>query len=417
MTIEPNSSVLAESGAAQKRSLWVTLGALLVLVLSISFSPPDYRYDETFHQDLAERMQDVGLIGALNSPDNQSAAGPLYPVVHLAFSPLTSLKAPWIRWVNVLCLLVTMGFVAASVPLATRQGALLVGLSLLAIPFLYPAAGMALTELPALAAFSIFVWAILVILRDDRPSANPKSLCMALVAGMALGIAILGRQTYLIVLPAFLPLYFLTPRKALLWSIALGLSAALTVWLFVTWKGLVPPSQQHVGGGIRWENGILSLGYVAVATLFLNPVWLKPENLKTWAVVLGSGCVVAVLTRDYQHPPAHTLLVRLFGEAGGLAVGFGIGAVMTAAALGILWKLCVLLLDLRHNPEGLFLICLLLALILAPMKVSHLFSSRYVVGLVGVLVLVMPSAVNTRWFPWQMILGCSVGLAVLQTYY
>jgi len=394
------------------------ISALALLALMLGTSPSRLLYDEPYHIGLAKNVLATGWRAALTSSNNASAAGPLYPAIHIAVSKLTRFQVPAIRWVNLICLVFVIITLAKS-NLGKSVGLNWInGLSIISVPFLWPTAGMALTELPALAAFTLFVFALLQALHlpDLKPSL--RSFGWAVVAGLALGLSILGRQTYLAVLPAVVSLFIAAPKKWLSWLICLAVAIGCCGWVFILWHGLVPPSQHKVDGGIRFDYGVLSLSYVAAATWFLNPQWLKIRN---WKIILSLAIVgagLAFLTRDYANPPAKSLLLKILGNQGGLLIGFCIGTLLTTLAIVWAWNTLLAAWRERFEPSRLFLFLTLLALAAAPMKVSHLFSNRYVVGLLGVLVLVVRVAPTSGyWLVLRIALGSLAGAASLWTYY
>ena len=85
--------------------LIVVTGCLLVMSAMIVTSPSQLRYDEQNHIGLTRLVATNGWRDALLSPKNSSAAGPLYPAIHLMLSPITHLQPPAIRWVNFCCFL------------------------------------------------------------------------------------------------------------------------------------------------------------------------------------------------------------------------------------------------------------------------------------------------------------------------
>ena len=85
--------------------LIVVTGCLLAMVAMIATSPSQLRYDEHNHIGLTQLVATNGWRDALLSPENSSAAGPLYPAIHLMLSPITHLQPPAIRWVNFCCFL------------------------------------------------------------------------------------------------------------------------------------------------------------------------------------------------------------------------------------------------------------------------------------------------------------------------
>lgn len=287
--------------------------------------------------------------------------------------------------------------------------------ALLAVPFLWPPTGVALTELPALLAFTAFILIILLLLRMPE-AMSATAFAWAALGGTAWGIAILGRQTYLIILPAMCALFFLSRRKWALWAVCFFACAMTCGWLFVVWRGTVPPAFAHIGSGIRLDHGVLSLCYIAAASLFLNPQSLRVRNIQG---AIGCGLVgvpLALLTRDYSAPPAKSLLIGIFGPHRGLVVGAVIGAFMGWAAAVWLWNSIQAFWRDRSDTPRVFLYLVLFALAAAPAKVTHLFSSRYVVGLLTVLALLAAPAASP-WLLARLILGALCGAAMLLTYF
>jgi hypothetical protein len=404
---------------SQDRSpLIAGIAALALLALLIGTSPSKLVYDEPYHLDLAKSVLATGWRAALTSPDNQSAAGPLYSAIHIAASSLTGFLAPAIRWINFICLAFVVVMLAKTNQKESADSNWIPAISILSVPYLWPTAGMALTELPALAAFTFFIFALLKILCSPDDKASARSFCWAGVAGLGVGLSILGRQTYLFALPAVAALFFVAPKKWMLWLVCLTVAVGSCGWLFIWWHGLVPPSQHHVDSGIRPDFGVLSVSYVAAATLFLNPQWLKISNVKAviGSVLLGIG--LAFLTRDYASPPAKPLLLKIFGDQLGLAVGFCIGALLTSVAVVWIWNTLLIMWRERRDPVRVFLFLTLFAMMAAPMKVSHQFSSRYVVGLLGVLVLVLGVSQTSGYLlALRIAFGSIIGAACLWTYF
>lgn len=367
---------------------------------------------------LAQLVKELGWRAALLSPKDASAAGPLYPAIHLAFSPLTGMHPPAIRWVNFTCLLLIMPLIAWQVlgsPL--RKEWVAVG-SILSVPFLWPTVGMALTELPALVAFTAFIFTFLTLL-NYQDDVSVKSLAIAGLAGLCLGISILGRQTYLVAAPAVLTMIFLLPKKWPLLLICLAVALSVSGWLFMLWGGLAPPCYNHLAHSeISIANGVLALSYAGAATLFLNPEWMRLSNWKAATSCAIAGIFVACLARDYAAPPAKSLLLRIFGERMGYGVGFLIGAGI--AILGVIWAWNTLKAawQTRFRPNQVFLFLTLFALVAAPIRMTAGFSSRYIVGLLGVLLIIVgvPRNLGTWWII-RLATGSLIGAATLWTYY
>jgi hypothetical protein len=399
--------------------LVVIAGCLLALLAMIVTSPSQLRYDERNHIGLTQIVATNEWRDALLSPENHSAAGPLYPAIHLMLSPITHLQPPAIRLVNFCCFLGVVLLLASYKSTEPVEARLAFGLSLLAVPFLWPAVGMALTELPALLFFTGFVVLFLKIINSDRAT-SLEVFGLAVAAGLCLGVAILGRQTYLVVVPALLMMMVWLRAR---WSAALICSITALVmssWLFAVWHGLAPPQYYRPAQSwVSFSYLLLSLSYAAVATLFLSPLWLVRQREKAWIVCAFFGVALAYLARNYEDPPAKSLLVRLFGMHLGLWVGFVVGCAL--GAMGVIWAWTALkaFWRERRDPVRAFLLLSLGALVLAPIKMTAQFSSRYVVGSLGLLLLVVIDSPHQfrRCWAARMFAGSFAGIAILWTYF
>ncbi len=388
------------------------------MVAMIVTSPSQLRYDERNHIGLTQIVATNGWRDALLSPENHSAAGPLYPAIHRVLSPITHLQPPAIRWVNFCCFLGVVLLLARRKPVEPVAPRLLSRFTLLAVPFLWPAVGMALTELPALLFFTCFVPLFLRVINSDVMLSR-GTFGLAFLAGLCLGAAILGRQTYLIVVPALVVMMFWLREK---WSsvlICIITSLAVCSWLFVLWHGLAPPHYYRITDSSgSFANLLLSLSYAAVATLFLNPAWLWYQRGKAWIICTLCGFALASFARNYQDPPAKSLLVHAFGMQLGLWIGFAVGCSLGAIGAVWAWTTFKTFWRERGDPGQVFLLLTLCALILAPMKMTAQFSSRYIVGCLGVLFLVVGAPLESRrYWAARMFIGSVLGMAILWTYF
>ena len=396
--------------------LIVVTGCLLVMSAMIVTSPSQLRYDEQNHIGLTQLVATNGWRDALLSPKNSSAAGPLYPAIHLMLSPITHLQPPAIRWVNFCCFLGVVLLLANCKPGVPPR--LLSGFTLLAVPFLWPAVGMALTELPALLFFTCFVLLFLRVINSDVVLSR-GTLGLAFLAGLCLGTAILGRQIYLIVIPALIVLIFWLREKWLSVVICIITSLAVCSWLFVLWHGLAPSHYYRITeSSWSFANLLFSLSYAAVATLFLNPRWLCRQRVTVWIISTLCGFALSYFARNYDDPPAKSLLVHIFGNQFGLWIGFIIGCAL--AAIGVVWAWTAFqtFWRERRDPSRVFLLLSLGALVLTPMKMPAQFSSRYIVGCLGVLLLVVdPPLKSNGYWAARMFVGSFLGTAILWTYF
>ena len=74
--------------------LIVAAAAVVVLVVQVAASPAVYVYDEHYHIAGARLLVDGTSIYTLLRTPLESAAGPLYPLLHALLAPLTHLQAP-----------------------------------------------------------------------------------------------------------------------------------------------------------------------------------------------------------------------------------------------------------------------------------------------------------------------------------
>jgi hypothetical protein len=394
-------------------------GCLLALAAMIAMSPSQLEYDEGSHIGLAQIVVKNGWRAALISPENSSAVGPLYPAIHLALSPLTHLRPPAIRWVNFCCFVGVVLLLSNYKPVESLGTRILSSLTLLAVPFLWPTVGMALTELPALFFFTCFVLLFLKML-DCDVARSRGILRFAFGAGCCLGAAVLGRQTYLVILPVLVVMIFWLRDRWAAVLICITTALAVCSWLFALWHGLVPPYHYYrlAHSSVSFTNLLLSLSYAAVATLFLNPAWLWCRRATVWIICGLSGFALAYFARSYQDPPAKSLLVHTFGMQLGLWIGFFVGCALAAIGVVWAWTTFATFWRERRNAGHVFLLLSLGALILAPMKLTSQFSSRYVVGSLGVLLLIVDTPRELRRYgATRIVVGSLLGIAILWTYF
>jgi hypothetical protein len=391
-----------------------------LLFLMIAASPLVLRYDEIYHLDFTGNVATQGWHAALVDPENQSAAGPLYPALHIIFDKVSGSEAPAVRWLNFVLMALTTLLIGLTKPSALSPTATsCAAFSIMAVPFLWTPAGLALTELPALAAFSGFILIVgrLICLDSEGPvSGSRASFFAAAFAGVLLGVAILGRQTYLVALPALVVLLLIVPR--LRWHLLICAAAAIVVsmWLFVVWKGLVPPSKTVMDGGLKPMHGLMSLAYLSMATVFISPRFLIPESYRAAVIAIVAGILLALLLQDPKGLPAAPLLTRLLGASGGAFAGLGLLAVMFS--VGLIWLMNVPFYIWKRRADAFQVFCafILLALALTPIKITSLFSSRYLVGMLGVLILVL-RPVPSVGLAARIVVGSLMGAATLYMKY
>ncbi len=325
------------------------------------------------------------------------SAGPLYAVIHHILEPFTRLRPPYIRLVNIFFLAGTLILLARTLSLIGFSGRSY-SLYLLAIPMTYVTAGLALTEMPAIFFLSAGIYLVL------RAIAVPSGvylqvICLAL-GGICMGIAICGRQPYLVLLAA-LPVLFSGGRfETNTWKLLLLLvfSLILPASVFYIWGGLVPPADALFYHGIE-KGGILyrpdffliCLAYYAIVFLIIAPgFYLKPGR-KMKLMLWVSYILMTAL--NWKFPwitfmPLHSFAEKIFT----LPQVYTSASIFLGAALA--WIGCYfllnLLIQLHRKGYQKYLLFFSIGLILIAVSCSKItwgFSSRYAAQAIPLLVL------------------------------
>jgi GT2 family glycosyltransferase len=398
--------------------------SIAILCLLIAFSPRHFVYDEGAHIANAVEVHRAGWIATLTSASNISAAGPLFTAIQLFFEPLTKLSAPGIRLPNLVCITSLVLVVARTAQSLRLRYPGVGAFSILGVPFLWPAAGMALTEVPALLFYTGSIYFCIVAAQTVEDSVLRRAF-YAVLGGLLLGLACLGRQTYLATLFAVPFLFSLRPKSMIPSVLIIFCAVSVCGWLFWIWGGLVPPTLKITDAGLQFYHGVLSFSYLALATLFLAPRWLLVDHTleqKKALVLYGIGLLAFFVSLVYpfaEIAPARTLMGQLLSPPLFAWYPRVIPAVLTSLAAlwgtRFVWEIwCCRALSVWN-----FLHFSLLILALTPIKISHQFSSRYVVTDLVLLTLVVwkrPPIIG--WF-YLMRFGSGVclGTLILRTYF
>ena len=409
---------------------------LIVLVAMVALSPHRLLYDEPFHINGAVRLvEGLSLTDLLAKPTG-SALGPLYPVIHAILAPLTGLRAPSIRVVNVVALLLSVVVYSLHLRGLGDKSPFQKGFGYLAIPMVWACSGMALTEIPAqLFALIAVVTASPYLECGDSDGAltNPssshaplRSSASGIFAGLSLGLAILGRQGYLAATPLLLlPVVFHTATKAgrkesLAFSgFATAALILLTAPVFWIWGGFTPPSLSSVSG-FSFAHGLLGFLYLGLMTLFVCPYWFAPafSDRRSRLLLLIASAVLAVVISSVAPMPMRSVMQRLpvfIQDGSKLALVFA-GSLLLLA----FFSSCFLI--VRDRLLGrMDIACLVVAILGAAtcFALKSQFSSRYLLSSLPFLLY----AVRSRALPERpasiafACLGALLGVASLASYY
>jgi len=395
-------------------ALVLLLAGFVLLFGMIVTSPNHLLYDEPYHLETLNLAKDIGWKRALQ--ETQSATGPLYAGIHYGLSSITKLNPIALRIANLALLI---GLMAATVSLARKiapANSVIRGLSLLAIPFVWPPSGMALTEVPSTLFLVLFLlFAVHFLTQGDLNTS--QSVLLGLGAGVCLGLAVLGRQTNLAVGLALVALKPWSRTRIYFVATLLIVTGLVCGWLFLLWGGIAPPQLPVISKGLKPQHLILSFAYLGVASAFINPrAFLTCGKRAAFAI-----CLVLVVTLIFpvvDIAPALGLIKRLLGEGALLIYRRVGGALLTTFSFLFAFNLAKCIWDARAEETKLFLTCVLLALSLPPLAVSHQFSSRYVVAAAPVLVvLAFDIRSVSLGFILRVAAGISIGAGSLWSYY
>lgn len=349
-----------------------------------------------------------------------SAAGPVYPILHYLLAPLTALSAPYVRLVNLVFLILMILMTARILRIQGYGDSLARAGALLAMPIVWVATGMALTELPA-AAFAVCAVLLLSLIYVGQPAGQKHSTlhvvaCFGL-ASLATVLSILTRQTYLPLVGV--PLLFAVYYQRHIAASALCCAGALILVMpvFYLWGGLTPPGLEQVAGGLNLGHGAIVFGYIAVLAAILAPdfyrIACKPLAL---GIIVASSLAFAVLF-DVRILPMHSLFVSIFGTELADALAILVGAAWVALAAGFGWA-SLAHLQYRWRDPHYGIHCLIVGgLGGTSIAISHLATSRYsMVAIPFLLVMLQPWFKPTLWASLRLVVGAAMGIVSLAFY-
>jgi hypothetical protein len=435
----------------------------VISTTAIALSPGTLLYDEGFYfkyvSDLALKGLNITYISELSGP-----TGPLYAIVHMALSWVTSLQVVPMRLAsNVLFVLsgIVVGFVLA---ISSSRNAANAPSLAYAIPFAGVTFGLALTEVPAMLAAALGTLAVVaaVVLVEmprvdsrQRPQISPTSpavYTLLVLSGVLFAAAVWGRQNYLAMVIA-LPLLFISGRSFawLPWLVVTAVFVALSGLLFWIWGGLVPEPTRFVSDnsvaptdvlnigvsppgvvfGLNIAFGILSLGYASAMFAVLAPgVFIVRLGVLSFSAV--AAVIASLLLPQLRFLPSYDALAPRLGPDLITVATMFFGACL--AFFGF-WLLSSVALRCAERCRGesmlssganqglvarktwgsmlqlpmslsisarlyLFASLAWLGILASNMKVGHQFSSRYVV--VAAPFLLITAAHHFKWSPWSV---------------
>lgn len=412
-----------------KKTCYITAwaGLAILTLMAVAVRQP-LLYDEPIYLQTVETLRQYGFsFSFLNNLE--APAGPLYAILHSSLAPITGLDVPGVRLVNITLLGLTILITIGIGYLINLTFPVLWGLCMVSIPMTWVLSGMALTEMPAvffmILGFFLLIWSTSHLQSKDGREINEKNttrsisakqILAAILGGLALGIAIAGRQPLLVTLAA-VPILAIDSRSRIQVLSFLLSAAIIPTTLFITWGGLVPPKLQFVGEGFSITHLILAYCYAGVITLILSPRFFS-YRLRTTLIIAVLSILINGIFNWIEFVPMRTLSNQLIPESMfPIYVKICSGLLVS---LGTLY-LASLLKNLINNRENLNYIFLGVATIFicfTALKVTHQFSSRYVAQALPLFTLITEPYSEASYFKaTRIVLGSLLGVAILTSYY
>ncbi|MBV8253774.1 MAG: hypothetical protein JO154_14290 [Chitinophaga sp.] len=397
--------------------------AFLLLITLLHRQPP--LFDEPLFIRNLFLMEKEGLSARFLLEMNDQAPGPLYQMIHYPLYFLTQWQMPGLRLVN-MTLLAGITFMLVRIIVQHYKinagTAFLYALNIMAVPMIWQVSGMALTEIPPL-FFSLLAiyWLLLSI---NSMQSVTISVLYSLLAGVAMGLAVLGRSPFIVMIPASGILILHHWRDSRRWMVIIlfALTAlAICAPVIYIWKGLMPPKQALVAaGGFSLWHGILAFAYGAMMTIIIAPSWFI-FNRKILGGLLITYLVFSLLNifvLHYSYAPLSEALEKVLPTAMVRIYPFVISPVLATVALYYLVCSMYQAWIRRSEETYLFLLASCLLILATSCGVTHLFSSRYVAqaAALAVLLLVPYDRLN-YWKLARFAVGMLIGFLSLETYF
>lgn len=387
--------------------------AFVVFIFLMANSPARVIYDERYFVGDIPLLHEYGFTPRfLNSL--KGAVGPLYAFVHAAFEPLTHLNPVGMRFVHVFLLLVLFSILLASFKRLEAVDPWVAAGSVMVVPMTWVLAGIALSEMPAMVLIGLGLFCQL----RGLECVEAKRTCHLWFAASALciGIAVWGRQPYLLLgaIPVLLAL-----RDRRLWPMATTFVCIVSIVvlpLFFIWHGLTPPSHSFFRQTLSLDNGVVSLGYIGVCLLLLEPALIWPHRRFLAGLFAAVLAVNATFSLSIIRP-FRSIVAQLSGTSLWLYEHL-CGAIVLTLGIGTLLFLCRTIWLDRADQRRLSIGAGLLCVSIWPAFLGAEYSSRYTAMSLPYLLLMAEP-----WRRWNLGtiaaagVGCALGAVSLQSYY
>ena len=409
--------------SASRRISWILIGlANIGLLVLLARSPAHSIYDETWFIGTVDIAKQDGVFSRQFLLDYPGTPGPMYTVLLTALQHLVPFSYPALRLLNVFFLAADAGLIWLLLRVAPRDDVspALVAALFTVLPTVAISGGMTLTEMPSIFFALLFLLGALLAL--ERESDIVTTAILALLAGLAAAVAIMGRQNFLLLvfcLPLLIRFKDGMPsfKDTLTLGFAAGVALALVGPIFLLWGGFIPPKLAVNGQGFTPWHGVLSLGYAGLIAALLAPGIYCALRLRAF---IGAAVAALAATILFGMPsvPAYSVMSRFAGESTLAVMGYGFAFLYAIAAAAFLAAIGKYLWENRAERMTLYCGCAAVIGFLSNAKVTVQFSSRYVFVFLPFLVLALAPKVRANWhLPVRIALGAALGLLSLSSYY
>ncbi|RWY52295.1 glycosyltransferase family 39 protein [Mucilaginibacter gilvus] len=362
--------------------------------------------------------------------------GPTYAVIHGMLTGITHFSILGIRLTNFGLFLLLLCFIYLNAKLLNAESPVIVSVNFVFVPIVWVVCGLALTETPTMLCAMVSLYFMLLCLKGTLPLL-PR-IALAILAGVFLSFAILGRSFFLIVVLAFLACIIvnylitkfdshnITPSKKptivinktytpLLLSLFFIFSILLPIRVFMIWRALAPPTETAIVGAnnlslVPWY-GMLSFCYCGFVTIILAPKWfvIDKKTIVATFVVSLVFLVFNIYNGYFEFAPFLSAAGRFLNAEMFSWYQRAIPALVVFLSFQFLLSSLIRLWENRHDPIVIYIGLTVLFIAISAIKVKVQFSSRYVAQIVPYfLLLFIPYEKND----WQKVVRVSVGSAL-----
>jgi len=408
-----------------KLCIIIFIGGLSFLIGSTIYNKSPIIFDEMNFVPNVELISELGFTKEFLVQMKNQAPGPLYQLIHWPLMPLTHLKPPAIRVVNLVFLLLII-LITSKVIKNTfndlKFHPLFLASNIIVVPVTWVISGLALTEIPAMFFLALSLLMLSYIFKNDY--SNQKILLFSTISGVFLGLASIGRTPYLgLILPIVLVVFhkdFRSLKKAA--SLILPyffIPLFFTIPIFFIWGGLVHPNLPILPGKFKFWHGVLSFGYWAIIVFLITPKWFI-FNGKILAALLVTFVLAFIYSTWFSTDSYFPFIVTLTKYAPSSFVDFYkliITPTLISLAIYFVISAVIHLYERRDNIIYVFCILSAILIMLSNIANSFLFSSRYVAQAIPFIIVTIVPFEKVNWLKCLLILiALIIGFFSLNTY-